>query len=999
MAAQGNAAPTNNTVQAVPTPALMGSATSPTPTVLGQPSPAGTTQPIPTPAKTPDSGETASHVKAPDSFDHTPKDIYLNFENSDLNNFVQFMADAKKLTLIPDKGIAAAKISLTMREPVDIDGAWNIFLTILEVSGFTIVKVGDVHKVVTKDQKSTEVLPLYINVPADSLPNSDLSVRYIKILDNIGSDDIKDFITGILSKDAKIASIPLANMLHITDKCNNIKAAMRVVTELDQTGLRETISVIELKQTQATDVKTLLDGLINKPDNSNPLARFLGRTGDTGPNYFSPDTKVVAEDRTNRLILMGNQKSISKLEHFIATYVDTTIQASKSPLHVYELQYADATQISTILQAVVQSGSESPAAKLGGVRNGVKYFKSPSFQVDETGNRIIVSSTDAQDWKFIKKTLQDLDKPQPQVAIETLIVSVTNNDEKALGATIRSKKQNSLGHNIVGQSANYFGFGTQTDPNNQTGLITSLIGALAAKGTAGSNVVTLGSGANIWALANMFKSETNSSVISTPFVTVTNRVKATVKVGETRQVQTGYVVGTSGAPGAAEFKQQPVSYEIDYTPMINMDGIINLTISVILSEFSPDGTSLTANGNTSTNELDTQVTIASGQVLVLGGFIKTTVSESTYETPLLSQIPILGWLFKSKDRTVTKTYTFIFICPTIIKPRSTPGVELYTKLKLHQSTEEIKGAVDTGVSTDPIHNWFFNGDKEEYTHKVIDYANARYQPTTVDIRNDDYYRSTTDRAEKQHEDAARVEAQAQPPALQKNYSTNNLEVVNIGHDQKAGSVNAYTVIAPDGTPQPAVAAVAPVVQPIVPVAQPPAPTPTPMPQSFALPIAVQQPLPAPQPIMPMMAPAVVPVMSQTAPAVPITAQSLAAMPAQTQSVIAQPILPQTASSSPSTGGSKAQFMQMLSGLSTLDDSQRTLLKQILAEQTTPDAEPIVDQRETLKKSFTLPNAAQPRDAAQGRNRLKDVLSNYGQPVGINKKPLAALSPSSKGART
>jgi hypothetical protein len=67
------------------------------------------------------------------------KDIYLNFENTSLLNVVNYMAELKKINLLPDKTLEGAKISLTIRDPLNVDGAWNIFLTILEMSGFSIV--------------------------------------------------------------------------------------------------------------------------------------------------------------------------------------------------------------------------------------------------------------------------------------------------------------------------------------------------------------------------------------------------------------------------------------------------------------------------------------------------------------------------------------------------------------------------------------------------------------------------------------------------------------------------------------------------------------------------------------------------------------------------------------------------------------------------------------------------------------------------------------------
>jgi len=80
--------------------------------------------------------------------------------------------------------------------------------------------------------------------------------------------------------------------------------------------------------------------------------------------------------------------------------------------------------------------------------------------------------------------------------------------------------------------------------------------------------------------------------------------------------------------------------------------------------------------------------------------------------------------------------------PTISKPRQSPGTNLYTKMKINESREVIDDAVITQQLKDPIHNWFF-AEKENYSHKIVDFANARYQPTTVDIADDPYYRAVT----------------------------------------------------------------------------------------------------------------------------------------------------------------------------------------------------------------------------------------------------------------
>ena len=73
------------------------------------------------------------------------------------------------------------------------------------------------------------------------------------------------------------------------------------------------------------------------------------------------------------------------------------------------------------------------------------------------------------------------------------------------------------------------------------------------------------------------------------------------------------------------------------------------------------------------------VTLANGQVLVLGGFVKTKITETRDKSPILGDIPILGWLFKNKNRSNTKSYLFVFTSPTIVKPRQSPGSNLYTR--------------------------------------------------------------------------------------------------------------------------------------------------------------------------------------------------------------------------------------------------------------------------------------------------------------------------------
>jgi general secretion pathway protein D len=669
------------------------------------------------------------------------KDIYLNFDNADLYNFVNYIAEIKKMNLVVDKTIEGAKISLTIRDPLTADGAWNVFLTVLEMAGFSIIQVGDIYKVIPKDQKTIQPLPAYINVSPDTLPYNDINIRYVLFLTNMDVTTMQELLQSMLSDKGLVIPVKDVNGFVITDKSLNIKAAVKLLLELDQMGTAEAVTVIKLKNANATDVKTLLEGLIKQPEVS-PLARLLGKTAEGTTSYFPPGTRVIAEDRTNSLILLGNPKPIKKIEEFVVNHIDVELKQAKSPLHVYELQYTDATQIAEILKEATQAPETvagQAASKYGAIRGGVKYFKSMNIKVDKDGNRLVVSSTDKVDWMLLKKTIKDLDKPQPQVALETMIVTIDVGDTKALGGGVRNKKHGMLGINIDAQSAAASTNGPSLELDSSNNAI-SLLGNMINQITPmqGLSTLTFGKPADIWGYLQALKTQTNTTVLSQPFMTVANKTAANVLVGKEQRV----VQEQQSEGGLTGYEPVTANTDLTITPQINLDGLIRLDIDLKIDEFANAQATDKIKRNLKTN-----VAVADGQVLVLGGFVKTKVTETTQKTPVLGDIPIVGWLFKNQKRIITKEYLFIFLCPTIIKPRQIPGMNLYTKMKLHEATDEIEYGITTKKTPDPLHNWFFNPEKENYSHKVIDFANARYQPTTVDIKNDPYYRAQTAREE------------------------------------------------------------------------------------------------------------------------------------------------------------------------------------------------------------------------------------------------------------
>lgn len=749
---KSSAKPTPGAQAATPAPAAAGttitpkaSAPAPVPQ-MSQPqisAPATTTPPAqsnqvgstntsaaPASASTQAPAATPVAVSKPEYFDPS-KGITFDFEKVKLSSFIDFVSNLKELNYIPNTDTSSIETSLTIRNSLSVEQAYNMFLTVLETNGFAHVKVGDLYKIVKKDAKYAEPWPIFLGKPASELPDSDATVRFVTFLKNIGVADVDALLKSLLTPGAQVISLAALNGLVITDKAFNIKSAMRVINELDSSSFQEMVSIIRLEETNASEVKDFLEPLLKKPDGST-LARLISGASEGGIDFFPAGVRIIAEERTNSLILLGSEIALKKVETFITNFIDKTTREVETPLHIYECQYMDCDVLKSILADVTQSNSA--AGKFGGVRGGMKFFGPMKFDSDKDGNRLIISCADKQDWKLIEKTIKDLDKPQPQVAIETLIVEISSSDIRQLGGQI---KQLSDGVPIPGVN-----IGSSTFlPMQLNSDIGNILGSLQRGLTSiiqGETIISLGT-LDIWAIIKTLQSFTSSSIIAKPFLTIANRAEGTTEYGETRRVAMEEAIpdstGVISQNSAKGYTTVPAKTTIKYVPQINPEGLVTLKIDINLSDFK------TNNDDRTEKSLSTSVTVADGQALVLGGFIKTSASETQAKTPVLSNIPIVKWLFQNKKRQLDKSYIFIFVSTTIQKPRSAPGVNLYSKLKLHDAYGTVKDALDTQWGKDPVHNWFFNSDKEEFSHKVVDFANARYQPTTVDIKNDPYYRS------------------------------------------------------------------------------------------------------------------------------------------------------------------------------------------------------------------------------------------------------------------
>lgn len=695
-------------------------------------------------------------------------DVLFSYENEDITNIINQLAELKNVNVIfPPGDVLNARVTLHLEKKIPLEQAWNLLETLLDVAGFFIVPQGSIMRIVKSSKEiSREPMPTYIGVSPEHLPDTDQPIRYLYYLANIKISDQQEnevtvIIKDILPENALYKMDSATNGLLLVAKSNDIRAVMKIIMELDRLDFQEKVDIISLRHTSASIVADLINAQLIKPENANPYRLDTKKSKEIP--YFSGFTKIIPETRLNKLIILGRPQAVERLKDFIKRYIDVAPDTGESILHVYHLQYLNARELAPVLTQIVQGGSDSggPSQATAGEQkgNGVErffdrviiYTDSPPQQDVDTantpikeqrfayygGNNLVIAARN-DDWKQIKKLIEDLDTPQKQVLIEVLIADLTVDDTRLLGAMTRVPDKISLPDSIEFQSA-MLGQPIPSDISTTTPPLTPPDATINSdllknaynpnetladpSSSATTNLATFpslefgttmlslndnnGKTWSIWELLQLFS---NSKILSHPHVVTRNNKEALVSIGQTRWL-TDRVKDIAGNyyGGATTIKQKPIAANLTVriTPRISSANTVNLQVLVDINEWQ-DGPGNVKNIRT----LETNAYIKSGGIFALGGLVRTTVTNSIQETPILGKIPILGWFFKRKSRDVRKNNLTVFISPTVIEPQLRAGINEYTQDYINIAKDYARGELFDSLK-DPITRWFFRQEIDQ----------------------------------------------------------------------------------------------------------------------------------------------------------------------------------------------------------------------------------------------------------------------------------------------
>jgi general secretion pathway protein D len=590
---------------------------------------------------------------SPSAYTAEDEQLTLTFNDTDITAVINAVSTLTGKNFIIDPRVKG-KVTVITHQSMSKDEVYQVFLSVLKVHGFAAIQGKNVTKIVPEVSAKQDSIRTIIRANAndgDELVTQVIQIKYVN------AAQLVPILRPLIPQRGHLAAYTASNVLIISDSAANVARLNRIIRRIDQSTNQE-VDVIPLENATASEVVRVIKQL------KKPSKDASGYT-------------LVADDRTNSVLLSGEKQERVRLRALI-THMDIPLELG-GDTHVIYLKYAKAKDLAKVLSGVVTNLAKSKKGKAKAApSSGSKSF----IQADENTNALVINAS-AGLMRSLRNVVSQLDIRRSQVLVETIIAEVSYSKQSELGVewaldgTAGGTKTGPVGvlnfGNLVGLIADppvigsglSFGLGTVTNGNPEFGL---LLRALAG--------------------------DTDSNILATPSLVMLDNEEGKIVVAQTVPFVTGSYTGLGGGGATPTNPFQTVSREdvgltLEITPQINEGDTIKLELNQEVSV--PTDNSIGANIVTKKRSWNTTVLVDDGDVLVIGGLIDETLTESEQKIPGLGDIPLVGWLFKSQTTKKIKTNLMAFIHPTILKNKALNN--RYTGRKynyLRQKEQEVR---------------------------------------------------------------------------------------------------------------------------------------------------------------------------------------------------------------------------------------------------------------------------------------------------------------------
>lgn len=641
-----------------------------------------------------------------------------------LADMVSWISSITCKRFIVSAGLRAQRITIYSPAEVTAFEAYKAFLSSLEAMNLTLVQSGSYYKIVEITGASGNIMPL--KRPGEEIPDNESFTTAMIRVQHASVQEIAEVLGKFKSKYGDITTYAPTNLLIITDLGTSINRLIKILKQLDIEGVHdERVWVLKVKHADAEEIASKLLEVFevsNSGSGSSQPGSMSRPAG--GPKVYNPGgqpqqgggvqnvgtkssiSKIIAEPRTNSLIVVANDTAYLEL---LALFnkLDVPLPGGEEKINIIYLENAMAEDMASLLSSLTGGSSmgrtgtntrttrnsrttrtstrqpqpqnfNSGGSPWGGGSDSI--FQGPvQVQPDTATNSLVIVASN-KDFLALKRVIKELDRPRRQVFVEVTILEVSLDKTRNLGISMHAgdpigsgdKKSLLFGGSITNSSLNSI----VLNPLSLMGLAVGLRGpeikeAESLLGIPGFSLPSFG------IMFQALQTDNAVNVISSPHILTTDNEEAEITVGENVPFQSGYssissLLGSSSTSLASmpmvSVQRQDVALRLKLTPHVNQSDFVRMEVEQEINEVK--SIDPIVGPTTSKRKATTVVVVKDQQTVVIGGLITEKTKENVQKVPLLGDMPILGYLFKTTSRVNEKTNLLIFITPYIIRDES-----------------------------------------------------------------------------------------------------------------------------------------------------------------------------------------------------------------------------------------------------------------------------------------------------------------------------------------
>jgi len=589
--------------------------------------------------------------------------IELNFEQAPLSEVLRtIMGEYLKKSYIIEPGLNPG-LSLYVQGEYTNGALLTLLCQALRLYGIELIEKNNVFLVVRKEKASQLGLP----ITKQAIPKKEGIVILIYRLSYIEPKIALNTIKPFLSQKAPIIVNPAISGLILADEKENIKTILQILQTIDSFLLGNIyIETIPLKHIDANiiaeNIKTIFNDLSILKNNPKIKESIV----------------IIPLEKTNYLLVAAlTQELLNEVKRWIKI-LDSIEVTQEERIYVRFIKNAQAKDIADILNQLYETGVTPESKKKKIVEAKVPLMKGEISGVltgrvkiiaDEVNNALVILAN-PQDYQTIEKAIKQLDILPRQVLIDVVVAEVTLKGEITYGVEWYLKNRGIE----TGRISAIQDFGYTFNPE-------AALGEAAQKGLS-IYYATLSQ--SITSLLTALSTKTKVRILSSPTVLATDQQEAEITVGGKVPTLTQTLTTVEAAGQIVQSVQyQTYGIILKVTPRISSGGLVRLDVTQEYTDVSRETYAGLTTPAFIERSVKTKLVAKDGQTVVIGGLIQTKVNKVKKGIPLLKDIPLIGFLFGSWEKTEERTELIVAITPHVVpeKPKMTIGQEFLNKIK------------------------------------------------------------------------------------------------------------------------------------------------------------------------------------------------------------------------------------------------------------------------------------------------------------------------------